>query len=80
MRAVSPGRAAVRDMAADDGRHWVALAEKFLDRADSVAPPSGCVAEECPRWLMTATRALQPAKPRSAAQERSMGLRGGSDR
>ncbi len=49
MRALSPGRAAVRDMAADHGRLYGAMAEKFLDRADTVAPPNGCVAD---KWLL----------------------------
>ena len=37
MRVVTPGRAAVQDMDTGHGRLHVALAEKFLDRADIVA-------------------------------------------
>ncbi len=48
MRAVSPGRAAIQDMDADHGRLYVAMAEKFLDRTDIVAPSSRCVADEWP--------------------------------
>ena len=35
---MSPGRVAVQDMAADHGRLYVAMAVKFLDRADIVTP------------------------------------------
>ncbi len=48
MRAVSPGRAAVQDIDTDHGRLYVAMAEKFLDRADILAPSSGCVADKWP--------------------------------
>ena len=53
MGAVSPGGAAVRDMATDHGRLYVAMVEKFLDRADSVAPPSGYVVDKLPLWVTT---------------------------
>ncbi len=53
MRAVLPGRAAVQDMDTDHGRLYVAMAEKFLDRADIVAPSSGCVADKWPLWVIT---------------------------
>ncbi len=33
-------------MDTDYGRLYVAMAEKFLGRTDTVAPPSGCVAIE----------------------------------
>ena len=52
MWAVSPGRAAVQDMDTDHGRLYVAMAEKFLDRADIVAPSSGCVADKWPLWVI----------------------------
>ncbi len=52
MRAVSPGRAAVQDMDTDHVRLYVAIAEKFLDRADIVALPSGCVADKWPLWVI----------------------------
>ncbi len=48
MRAVSPGGAEVQDVNTDHGRHYVAMAGKFLDRADIVAPSSGCVADKWP--------------------------------
>ena len=48
MRVVSPGGAEVQDVDTDHGRHYVAMAEKFLDRADIVAPPSGCVTDKWP--------------------------------
>ncbi len=51
MRAVSPGRAAVQDMDTDHARLYVAMAEKFLDRADIVAPSSGCVSDKWPLWV-----------------------------
>ena len=35
-------------MDTDHDRLYVAMAEKFLDRADIVAKSSGCVADECP--------------------------------
>ena len=48
MRAVSPGRAAVRDMAADHSRLCVAMAGILPGRVDIVAPPSGCVVDKGP--------------------------------
>ena len=45
---MSPGRAGVQDMDADHGRLYAAMAKKFLDRADTVAPSSGCVAAKWP--------------------------------
>ncbi len=56
MRAVSPGRAAVQDMDTDHGRLYVAMAEKFLDRTDIVAPSSGCVADKWPLWVTSGHR------------------------
>ncbi len=35
-------------MDTDHGRLYVAMAEKFLDRADIVAASSGCVTDKCP--------------------------------
>ena len=49
MRAVSPGRAAVQDVDSDHGRLYVAMAEKFLDREEIVAPSSECVAD---KWML----------------------------
>ena len=46
MWAVLPGRAAVQDMDTDHGRLYVAMAAKFLNRADIVAPSSGGVADK----------------------------------
>ena len=46
MRAVSPGGAEVQDVDTDHGRYYVAMAEEFLDRAEIVAPSSGCVADK----------------------------------
>ncbi len=52
MRAVSAGRAAVQDIDTDHGRLYVAMAEKFLDRADIVALSSGCVADKWPLQII----------------------------
>ncbi len=55
MRAVSSGRVAVQDMDTDHGHLCVAMAEKFLDRADIVAPSSGCVTDKWPLWVRSRT-------------------------
>ena len=64
MRAVSPGRAAVQDMDTDHGRLYVAMAEKFLDRADTVAPSKGCVIE---KWLLWVKLGRSPCYPTTSA-------------
>ncbi len=43
-------------MDTDDDRLHVAMAEKFLDRADIVAPSSGCVADKWPPWVCAVLR------------------------
>ena len=72
MRAVSPGRAAILDTDTGHGRLYVAMAEKFLDHADIVAPSSGCVTDF--RFGSQADvdhpTANGPLKP----QERTLGL------
>ncbi len=69
MRAMSPERAAVQDMATDHGRLCVATAEKFLDRADIVAPSSGCVTD---KWLLGAHLADAKAFARYLAPLRKL--------
>ena len=69
MRAVSPARAAVQDMNTDHGRLYVAMAEKFLDRADIVAPTSGSVADKWPLWVKTG-RSVDPRWMSAHSQQR----------
>ncbi len=38
-------------MDTDHARLYVAMADKFLDRADIVAPSSGCVSDKWPLWV-----------------------------
>ena len=68
MRAVSPGRAAVQDMVTDRARFYVAMAEKFLDRADTLATPSGCVANKWPLWPTIGSSARLPETSDFAAR------------
>ncbi len=55
----------------DHGRLYVAMAEKFLDHADIVAPPSGCVGDKWPLWFKSRPSATPPGKsaPRCKADE-----------
>ncbi len=60
MRAVSPGRTTIQDMDTDHGRLHVAMAEKFLDRAEIVASSSGCVADEWQQRVRNGPSATPP--------------------
>ncbi len=61
MRAVSPAPTAVQDMDTDHGRLYVAMAKNFQDRADIIAPSSGCVTD---KWLL---RVIFPRTPGQSA-------------
>ncbi len=71
MQAVSPERAAVQAMDTDDGRVCVAMAEKFLDRVDIVAPSSGCVTDKWPLWVITGRDADSPPTTASSQDLKS---------
>lgn len=51
MRAVLPGWAAAQDMDTNHDRLYIAMAKKYLNSGDIVAPSSGCVAEKWPPWV-----------------------------
>ena len=57
MRA--PGRAEAQDTDTDHGRLYLAMAEKFLDRVDIVAPSSERVADKCPLWVLAVSKLLR---------------------
>ncbi len=66
MWAVLPGAAAVQYIDTDHVRHYVAMAEKFLDHAVIVAPANGCVTNIWPRWVKKDIRlewSLPPSAP-----------------
>ena len=54
----------------------VAMAEKFLDRDDTVAPPGGCVADKWPLWINHRLRRAMRSPPYAGALARARrGLR-----
>lgn len=62
MRAVSSGRTATKDLDTDHGRPYVAMAEKFVDGVDIVAPSVGCVADKWPLQVKTSRSTAESAE------------------